>query len=778
MKVPPPSFIAPRSRTETHADRGRLSRPDLLAQQSASSIHQLASSRVGSAGSSSLRGRVRQGPARWFEEQAVARTLEHMRRSQAQEQARTLPVLRRPVRPPVIRPLNMWLDMPLDLETNHVFTFLSTDELISLSEVSMGGTAATARGILLGVAEEFQSLANDYPAIQEAFQWVREQPGVRGLGENTRLFLQVFRSILSHSDAKEIPSIGDLYEALSERLVVAQRPVEQHALRLLKDVLVNWIATWPRRFPRFKSNREIAMAAVLQDQQVSLFWDNREFFSGREVALAAFSELYHDRDLVMAAVQNHEAALNYSGIELRDDPEIVMAALKLTPAALEYAGDALRGNREFMKAAVQLDPRALKFAGHELRADPQIVLDAVQRNGDALKFSALELRRNREIVLAAVQSSGRALEHANAALRGDRQIVLAAVQQEGWALQFASDELRDDPEIVMAAVQNDSWVLRFASDELRDDPEIVMAAVQNDSWVLRFASDALRNDRKIVLAAVQNDGQALQFASDELRNDPEIVMAAVQREGKALQHASSGMRRNREIVSAALQQDILALRYAGAELQKSRRLALRFVEQGGAVQALANPALASDPEIMMAAVQKSGLALRHASDELRNDREIVMAAVQEDGRALQYASLDLRSDPEVVKVAVQRSSSAVQFASPRLKSDPDILKACRASRIDPRQRNRVPPARPSGLAGKAAASSSGPSQSGAATHVRAEESIAGLIQEDQPQADSRSPGEGGSWTRQLTQAVAGLRDRAAQGWGWMRQAFSSLLPRR
>ena len=108
----------------------------------------------------------------------------------------------------------------------------------------------------------------------------------------------------------------------------------------------------------------------------------------------------------------------------------------------------LQQDREVVLAAVQQHGNALMYASAELKKDREVVLAAVQQDGRALKHASAELRHDREVVLAAVQQHGYVLEHASANLQEDRELVLAAVQQNGEAIRYAADTLLADDAFV------------------------------------------------------------------------------------------------------------------------------------------------------------------------------------------------------------------------------------------------------------------------------------------------------------------------------------------
>jgi len=170
-------------------------------------------------------------------------------------------------------------------------------------------------------------------------------------------------------------------------------------------------------------------------------------------------ELWHDKEVVMRAIQKHGSALVYTTEELQRDREVVLAAIRKGPYALSAVAEELKRDTEVVLAAIQLDGSALTFAADELKRDKEVVMAAVRQNGWALEFAAEERKRDKEVVMAAIQQNATALQFAAEELKRDKEFVMAAIQQNANALRFAAEELKRDKEVVMAAVQQIKVIL-------------------------------------------------------------------------------------------------------------------------------------------------------------------------------------------------------------------------------------------------------------------------------------------------------------------------------
>jgi len=178
----------------------------------------------------------------------------------------------------------------------------------------------------------------------------------------------------------------------------------------------------------------------------------------------------------------------------------------------------VKGDKEVVLAAVNQHGEALEFASEEMKGDKEVVLAAVNVFGFALRHASEELKGDKEVVLAAVNRHGRALQFSSDELKGDKEVVLAAVKKNGWALRHAFEELKGDKEVVLTAVNQHGEELRHASQELKGDKEMVLAAVNQSGKALEFASDELKGDKEVVLVAVNQHEEALVYALPTLRN--------------------------------------------------------------------------------------------------------------------------------------------------------------------------------------------------------------------------------------------------------------------
>lgn len=301
----------------------------------------------------------------------------------------------------------------------------------------------------------------------------------------------------------------------------------------------------------------------------------------KELRAAPFA-IRNDREAVLGAVGQNEAALEYATEELKSDKAFVLEAVKTYGEAIRHAAAVLRGDREVVLAAICQNRLALRHASEELRADVGLVVEAMRNRGaghnlecaaeelgaplevvreasqelhpdgwkkkvlrdwQKLGVAPLATRSDKELVIEVVRDSwGMALCHASETLRGDRDVVLEAVRLRGETLRFASDDVKGNREVVGEAVRESWHAFQYASEALRGDPDIALEAMTQSMEVLEYATQALRGDNAFMLRVVRCNGLALRFASEELRADPGLALEAFKQNNMALQYVPEAAR--------------------------------------------------------------------------------------------------------------------------------------------------------------------------------------------------------------------------------------------
>jgi len=110
-------------------------------------------------------------------------------------------------------------------------------------------------------------------------------------------------------------------------------------------------------------------------------------------------------------------------------------------------------------AAVSDDGAALQYAHPALQADREVVLTAVVRNGSALRYAEESLRADPEVVLAAVLQQHFAFQYAHESLRGDVNFLGKVLSMEPVALKFAALQGLSDEALSLLASQTTTWLV-------------------------------------------------------------------------------------------------------------------------------------------------------------------------------------------------------------------------------------------------------------------------------------------------------------------------------
>jgi hypothetical protein len=193
------------------------------------------------------------------------------------------------------------------------------------------------------------------------------------------------------------------------------------------------------------------------------------------------------------------------------------------------ACDSFKRDRDIVLAAVQNHGFALQFACDSFKRDRDIVMGAVKQKGRVLGLADDSLKRDRGIVLAAARKDGLALQFAGDSLKRDWDVVLAAVRQNEQAAQDADEALWcDQPDMVQDALRVNGHVLKYLVDSLWERRDIVLDAVKQNGNDLRHAHERFKRSSGVARVAVRQTWRALGFVDEALWNDEEILTLAIE----------------------------------------------------------------------------------------------------------------------------------------------------------------------------------------------------------------------------------------------------------
>lgn len=227
-----------------------------------------------------------------------------------------------------------------------------------------------------------------------------------------------------------------------------------------------------------RDNKAVVLAAVAQ-LPAGRTWQAHGVLGGGVVQYAS-PRLQADKEVALVAVARRpRASWAALGPSLRQDPDVMLAAVRGDPHMLLVFPDQpqVLDNRELVLAAAEQHGWLLSRLPAAWRSDRGVVLAAVANDPRVLRFAAAELRDDRAVVLSAVRSRGAMLEFASAALQADREVVLAALAVDWQAIRFAAEVLRGDGEVVLAAVAIDSRAFGYGTAALRNDLATFLTAL-------------------------------------------------------------------------------------------------------------------------------------------------------------------------------------------------------------------------------------------------------------------------------------------------------------
>lgn len=334
-----------------------------------------------------------------------------------------------------------------------------------------------------------------------------------------------------------------------------------------------------------KADREIVSEAMKNDPRALLFANNI-FRDDESLLLEAFriaalnpnkmeqNNVAYIFDHMSARIKtNRNIVLDmvkYCGKILRhtnfiDDKEIVMAAVSQNGAVLEYVSESLKGDIDVVTAAVKQYGYALRYASEEMRANTSVVFAAVSQYGDALEYAYPDCQGNKKISLAAVMQSATAYMYTS--LNSDSDILLRAIRPHLTIYQSESANKKIAEKFIRWGYHNfkpkdylleidkpDGHLLRYASLTLRANKDLMMKIVNRDGYALNFLDPNLKLDKDIVSAAISNCGKTITYADPMFQLDPAMILLGL-KNNSDISCIHPSLRMNKEIMEMASKYD-------------------------------------------------------------------------------------------------------------------------------------------------------------------------------------------------------------------------------
>jgi hypothetical protein len=221
----------------------------------------------------------------------------------------------------------------------------------------------------------------------------------------------------------------------------------------------------------------IKYCPVVFEQCSDCLKSNREFIllasklRGR-VLQFAHKKFYSDREIVLAAASNDGFAIQYAVEEFRRDREIALAAVSSAGTTLRYFNDnAIVMDHEVVLCAVCNDGAALEFASEIFRSDREIVLAAVQSCGLSLQYASESLRTDKEIVVSAIKQNHEAYLYAPEHIRND----ISVLERNLETLTYTTADFQENnKEFLVSAISHKPSLLQYTVESMRHDREVVI----------------------------------------------------------------------------------------------------------------------------------------------------------------------------------------------------------------------------------------------------------------------------------------------------------------
>jgi hypothetical protein len=173
-----------------------------------------------------------------------------------------------------------------------------------------------------------------------------------------------------------------------------------------------------------------------------------------------------------------------------------MEAVKNDSIAFEYCSEELQHDREVVLAAVENCPASLFYTDHAFQIEnPDIVIRALQKtnSGDLwITYDDVydQLWSNRDIAMAWLSNGGDWLtDDFPEEFCEDKELLLTLVRRNWAEFDWASDNLKRDKDFMLQVLDVDGRVIRDVDEELRYDEDLVMAAISKDPRSLQFYSN-------------------------------------------------------------------------------------------------------------------------------------------------------------------------------------------------------------------------------------------------------------------------------------------------
>jgi hypothetical protein len=195
-----------------------------------------------------------------------------------------------------------------------------------------------------------------------------------------------------------------------------------------------------------KQNRNVRLAAVKKNWN-SLIYENGTYS-------------YSDKELALAAIEQHPGVIASLSEELKNDEDIVLKGVMFDAGVILYAGRTLI-RIPFLLKAVEVNPEVVAFSKNFFDLNDitkynkyiNFVKDALKINGLALQYTLRELKNDPEVVLIAFRQNENSLQFTEAFVK-DPEIFLMEMFLKGMRLSKVEKERIKDKAKELLVLEN------------------------------------------------------------------------------------------------------------------------------------------------------------------------------------------------------------------------------------------------------------------------------------------------------------------------------------
>ena len=245
-------------------------------------------------------------------------------------------------------------------------------------------------------------------------EWHNDYTFLDYLDKEYKLFYDIAqRTVSSFCTAKDPHKMSELHQIFTD---ATKHLAPDDAVRIIKELLVH---------------------------NATEFLSNSSFIQ----LLREYTDLDHDRDLVLFLVHQNPCLFRYITKRFQDDIEVAKTATEQEGLTLKNASDRLKNDKSLVMLAVNNDGYALEYAGTDLKNDPDVVLSAA---GNIVH----------------------SFRHAGPAAKNNEALLRKIIERNPGAIIFATESLKDDKDFVLPLIPRCAVVYEYLSDKLKSDPEI------------------------------------------------------------------------------------------------------------------------------------------------------------------------------------------------------------------------------------------------------------------------------------------------------------------